>query len=111
MRERLQARPEADDVAEPVDGRAERAEQMPRLHEQAFEHVDRVECLREMTPPAAVRTERLALLDRPKRSDEAERHGDRPGQREAERRGVSVCKKLDGDDARGRREQRVFERT
>ena len=63
-----------------------------------------------MTTPSRMRAQILAALDRPERSDEPERHRDRPRQRQPERRRVAVGQQLDGDDAGGRREQRVLQR-
>jgi len=94
---------------EPVDRRSEWAEQVARL-EEGLHHVHGVERVGEVPPPAGVRAKRVTLLDGPQRNDEAERHRDRPRKRESERRRVPVGQQLDGDDARGRREQRVLER-
>ena len=112
VRERLQARPEADDVAEPVDGGAERPEQVLRLHEQALEHVDRVERLRQMPSrrPACARSAArcpTAQSAATKPSGTAIAHGSVSAER---RRVRAVGEQQDRDDAGGRREQRVLER-
>ena len=109
VRERLQAGPEAEDVAEPVDGRAERAEHVA-WHEERLQDVDRVERLCKMTPTSRMHTQRITLFDRPERGDETKRYRDRPGKREPERRRVPVGEQLDRDDARCWREHRILER-
>ena len=110
MRERLEARPEADDVAEPVDGRTDRCGEVPAPGEEAAENVDRVEPLRKPLAPAGLAVEPLAVGDRPQRSGEADRHRDRPRQREQRRRlGDAHHEQRDRCDAGGRSEERVFE--
>ena len=79
--------------------------------EEAAEHVDRLECLREPVAPVPLVAEPLAMADRPQRGGEAERHGDRPRERQAHRRRVRAAREqLDRRDAGGRCEQRVLER-
>src|SRR5674476_1632729 len=80
--------------------------------EQAAQDVDGVEPLPELVAPAGLVVEALAMADGPDRACEADRHRDRPGERQR-RRGVGSAhhEQCDRRDARRRGEEGVLERT